>query len=225
MVSAPVTARLNRVGVAMPARGWRQPTAPCRLSKCMLGWSIVVAEAKLNPTRVLLGARALPKRNGLLVRDKNEACIRPAAQASPAAGQTSELVGDYPGGGAQGRSGAPKIYQRLTVPHLTKRSHRVPRDFGRHPSPSDPQRSLGAGCACAFPRWRNACCAQRLAPSQAKAAASGALRAGKRHCERDGRDPMVVVAANSNDIDQVTVLKEDGPPRYNSEKTRRRPIG
>jgi hypothetical protein len=34
---------------------------------------------------------------------------------------------------------------------------------------------------------------------------------------------MVVVAANSNDIDQVTVLKEDGPPRYNSEKTRRRP--
>jgi hypothetical protein len=59
----------------------------------MLGWSIVVAEAKLNPTRVLLGARALPKRNGLLVRDKNEACIRPAAQASPAAGQTSELVG------------------------------------------------------------------------------------------------------------------------------------
>jgi len=54
----------------------------------MLGWSIVVAEAKLNPTRVLLGARALPKRNGLLVRDKRS--VYTPRRASKSRGRPNE---------------------------------------------------------------------------------------------------------------------------------------
>jgi hypothetical protein len=83
--------------------------------------------------------------------------------------------GEDPGSGAQGRSIDLKLHQGLALPHLRERSHRVPGDFGRQ--------SL---------TFRTA-----VRELLSKTAARSLRRA--RPCERDGRDRMIVLAADADD--------------------------